>query len=411
MTSHRWSSSPGAIKSPVWTVVELYTSVEEAMKVARHAMIGFVWGCLWSFSAPTEAAEPSDPLAAIGRVTADGSGNSAAARSWAALVKWDASQLPRILTALDGAAPLAANWLRSAVDAIPERTLADGQSLPVVALEKFALDTRHDPRGRRLAFEWLARVDPTARDRLIPGLLMDPGVEFRRDAVARLLGEAAALIEAGRTAPAAAVYRKALGGARDNDQISLIVEKLQSVGERVDLPRHFGFLMKWNVMGPFDNTGRKGFVRVYAPERELKHQATYAGKDGEVRWLPYATSDPYGMVDINQPLGKLKQTVAYTWTEFYSEGPRQVELRLGCKNAWKVWVNGDLLFGRNEYHRGIRLDQYRMQATLKPGVNHILVKVCQNEQTESWTVEWQFQLRVCDATGTAILSASPPEKP
>ena len=37
--------------------------------------------------------------------------------------------------------------------------------------------------------------------------------------------------------------------------------------------------------------------------------------------------------------------------------------------------------------------------------NTILVKVCQNEQTEEWAQRWQIQLRVCDATGTAVLSA------
>ena len=40
----------------------------------------------------------------------------------------------------------------------------------------------------------------------------------------------------------------------------------------------------------------------------------------------------------------------------------------------------------------------------RKGANTILVKACQNEQKEEWTVQWQFQLRVCDATGTAIHS-------
>jgi hypothetical protein len=30
---------------------------------------------------------------------------------------------------------------------------------------------------------------------------------------------------------------------------------------------------------------------------------------------------------------------------------------------------------------------------------------------EKWTVEWEFQLRVCDATGTAILSTGRPATP
>ena len=63
--------------------------------------------------------------------------------------------------------------------------------LPAAELEKFVRDTDHDPRGRRLAYELLAGIDPTAPDRLIPGMLHDPGVPFRRDAVSRLVEAAA----------------------------------------------------------------------------------------------------------------------------------------------------------------------------------------------------------------------------
>ena len=52
----------------------------------------------------------------------------------------------------------------------------------------------------------------------------------------------------------------------------------------------------------------------------------------------------------------------------------------------------------------MRIDQYKLPVQLKKGANIILIKACQNEQKEEWTVEWQFQLRVCDATGTAIHS-------
>ena len=82
------------------------------------------------------------------------------------------------------------------------------------------------------------------------------------------------------------------------------------------------------------------------------------------------------------------------------------ELRLGCKNAWKIWLNGELVFGHDEYHRGMRIDQYKLPVQLKKGGNTIVVKACQNEQVEDWTVQWQFQLRVGDATGTAIHSAT-----
>jgi hypothetical protein len=56
------------------------------------------------------------------------------------------------------------------------------------------------------------------------------------------------------------------------------------------------------------------------------------------------------------------------------------------------------------YHANGALDQYIAKGQLKQGKNAILLKICQNEQTEEWAQLWQFQLRVCDAIGTAILS-------
>jgi hypothetical protein len=75
-------------------------------------------------------------------------------------------------------------------------------------------------------------------------------------------------------------------------------------------------------------------------------------------------------------------------------------------NSWKVWLNGKLLFGRDEYHFNSEIDQYLMPAQLQPGRNTILVKVCQNEQTEDWAGDWDFQLRVTDPLGTPILSTA-----
>ena len=51
-------------------------------------------------------------------------------------------------------------------------------------------------------------------------------------------------------------------------------------------------------------------------------------------------------------------------------------------------------------------DQYLIEAKLKKGKNAILVKLCQNEQEQSWTKQWQFQLRVTDDSGTALLAAN-----
>jgi hypothetical protein len=43
---------------------------------------------------------------------------------------------------------------------------------------------------------------------------------------------------------------------------------------------------------------------------------------------------------------------------------------------------------------------------LKPGENVLLLKVCQNEQDQDWAQRYQFQLRVCDSTGSAVQPVS-----
>jgi hypothetical protein len=41
---------------------------------------------------------------------------------------------------------------------------------------------------------------------------------------------------------------------------------------------------------------------------------------------------------------------------------------------------------------------------LKKGTNKILVKTCQNEQTESWAQDWKLQIRITDTAGKALSS-------
>src|SRR5436190_11641073 len=159
----------------------------------RHTqMFIFVFAFLVAeFACRANADELAPLLKTILAVDREGQGHREAATAWKKLVQLDAAALPAILVALDDANPLAANWLRSAAEAIADRHASRGQELPAGALEKFVLDVRHKLRVRRFAFEMLVNADPTAPDRLIPGMLDDPGPEFRRHAAQRLLAEAA----------------------------------------------------------------------------------------------------------------------------------------------------------------------------------------------------------------------------
>ena len=350
------------------------------------------------------AEDLSKPIEALRAVQKEGQGNEAASKAWKEIVKADASNLPVVLKGMNGANPLAENWLRAAVGVIADEAL-EAKKMPVDALVAFLKDTKNSPGPRVVAFDLIHRADENLAEDLTPTLLNDPSSDLRRHPVAKLIAAGDAAMEKKDKDAAIAAYEKGLGGARDEDQIKALAKKLRDQGQEVDLPKHFGFLMSWKLIAPFSNADRGGFETVYPPEKELHFDAIYEGKSKKVEWVDFTSSDEYGKIDFNKPFGMEKSAVGYAATDFFSTEDRPVEIRIGCKNGWKVWLNGELLFARDEYHRGAKLDQYKLPCQLEKGKNTILVKCCQNEQTEQWTVEWEFQLRVCDATGTAILAA------
>jgi len=278
--------------------------------------------------------------------------------------------------------------------------------LPLADIQKFLLDESQSSTARKLALDLIESVDKDTVLTLKPKFLNDPSPDLRRGSVDITIEKGQSLLDEGKNEQAITTLQTALDSARDAGQIRKIAKMLREKADQtIDLPRQFGFLMYWHLVAPFDNTNREGFARVFEPEiGTLDLQATYQGKTKEVSWRPHSTSDDYGMVDFNQPYNPLKGVTGYAYTTFTSDKDMPAELRLGCKNGWKIWFNGKYVFGRDEYHRGMRIDQYHIPVELKKGTNTILIKVCQDEQEQTWTKEWQFQLRVCDASGAAVLA-------
>ena len=143
-------------------------------------------------------------LQAVGR---EGAGNAEAARAWRELVQEGPAALLPTLSALDGADATAANWLRAAVDAIAERELAAGRPLAGAELEGFVRQIKHSGRARRLAYEWLTRVDPSAPGTVTTGHDRGSERELRRDAVELTLQNAQQLLDKGDKPAATAEYR------------------------------------------------------------------------------------------------------------------------------------------------------------------------------------------------------------
>lgn len=365
------------------------------------------WGLslalLLQWAAAIHAEAPNEALTRLKAVGREGAGNESAARAWKDLVSQGPKALPAILQAMDDADATAANWLRTAVDAIAEQTLSASKPLPTRELETFVRQTRHSGAARRLAYEWLCRVDAKTPDRLLPSMLQDPSSELRRDAVAVVLKQAQAHLDNNNKDAARAAFRRALTGACDKDQVDLVAKRLDKLGEKIDIAAHFGFVRSWRLVTPFDNHEEAGFNVAYPPEKGVDLKSVYKGKDGkEARWVAVTTKDPYGLVNLNKELGKQQGVVAYAYAALESPQERRIQIRAGSPNAIKLFLNGKEVYHREEYHHGAEVDQHIASATLKAGRNELLVKICQNEQKEDWAQDWKFQVRLCDAVGAAV---------
>ncbi|MEM8946251.1 MAG: hypothetical protein AAGD11_13845 [Planctomycetota bacterium] len=336
---------------------------------------------------------------------------STSSKRWMAIVDDATSEdLVAILTAMNSAqnvGPLAENWIRAAVDAVAERELRGSGGLPTAALEAFVLAEDQHPRARRVAYEWLLKVDEPAAARLLPQMLDDVSLEMRYDAIGSLLTEAD---EATDEETKLQKYQRAFASARDKTQFQQAADALKTLGQTPDMAGQFGFLKNWKVVGPFDNTDREGFDNAYLSPNSIDLAAEYSGKHGPVVWKDAVAElddfDDLGMVDFNAALVEEKSVLGYALTTFVSSKAQSVECRYESKLATKLWINGEEVAVKNVYHSGGGFDQYIVPCQFKAGANAILIKVCQNEQTQPWTKPWEFRLRITDSLGGAVQQAS-----
>ncbi|MBA62941.1 MAG: hypothetical protein CMJ76_11305 [Planctomycetaceae bacterium] len=350
-------------------------------------------------------AEISDLTKTINKIGPKGAGHAEARMAMAELSKTDVNDVSDILAGFDSRNKLAVNWLRAAVDTVLDKAQQQGKEMPVDALREFLAETKYDSNARRVAYEWLIQIKPELRQEILTSSLNDPSLEIRREAITNAV-EAAVKQKTDSPDEALKQLKSILNSARDIDQIDEVTQQIETLGGKVDLPTHFGFLMNWNLIGPFDNSGTKGFDVVYAPEATVELDKALEGKSGNIKWFAHTTEDRYGLMDLNVIMPeKYKGAIAYAHTTFQSDKEQEVDVRLGCINGNKIWINGKLITSNHVYHANTSIDQYIARAKLNKGNNIILVKIAQNEQEESWAQRWQFQLRICDESGTAILAA------
>jgi hypothetical protein len=305
-----------------------------------------------------------------------------------------ADWLVACLQPMGTATPGGANWLRSGLDRAVARL---GDAVPVADLAAVVADVTQASRVRSLAHLWLSDRDAPRADAMLDRMLDDPASELRRQAVEKLLAAA----DAADDAPRKDAYRRALAAARDVDQIERIVTWLSEHGEPTDLADVLGFVRTWRVSEAFDNTRGDaatpiGFAKAYPPE--TGDPAVPDTSD----WKAVTSTDKQGTIDLNAAIETKKEVLAYAvaTVEMPDGGP--AEVRIGSPCAVAVWVNGRPLMAHEIYHASEAIDQYVATADFRAGTNTVMVKCCQNEQTEPWAVDWRFRLRICDPLGKPL---------
>ena len=340
----------------------------------------------------------ADAVATIQKVGLNGQGHEEAVLAMRVLNQAKPEQIPVILEGMDDENKLAVNWLRGAVIKI----VGGGANLPRKQIQEFFDDKERSHLGRLLAFDLLTDGNEKLSNEIIPTLVDDPSLPLRYKAIGHLMDKA----KSADSIEAIGMLGYALDKARDVNQVINITKALDEKGVAVDLQKQLGFINNWQLVGNFDNKDEKGYDVAYGPEKSLSEidaEAKYKGNDeAEVSWESHNTTEPTGLVDLNKAIGKIKGVIVYAAANYESDADRTADIRIGCINAHKVWVNGNLVMANEHYHNGISPDKFVGQAELKKGDNQILIKVCQNEQTESWAQRWQFQLRICDETGKAF---------
>lgn len=167
------------------------------------------------------------------------------------------------------------------------------------------------------------------------------------------------------------------------------------------------YLREWHLIGPFHASGEHqastGGAGEGAPlldfatpvedalpdDGALDLAAAYQANGREYRWQP-VVADLRGYVNLNRPLGKPENSIAYAYAEVASVHPREGVLRCGSAGAVQVWVNGRLVH-RHAAHREYTRGEDEVPVHLQDGTNRVLVKLAGQPE------KWGFSLAVSRA--------------
>ena len=143
------------------------------MALRYSIVIGFVLCLIFPAVAKTQATEKvTEALQTIDQAGPQGRGSKAASQAADRLLQEGIEILPQLFEHMNTDNLVAANWCRYVYQQIVTRELAKPKpQIPADFLRRYILESKHQGRTRRLAWDLLDHVDPQFRQQQLPRLL------------------------------------------------------------------------------------------------------------------------------------------------------------------------------------------------------------------------------------------------
>ena len=136
---------------------------------------------------------------------------------------------------------------------------------------------------------------------------------------------------------------------------------------------------KWMYAGPFPFQGEGAFDKELPPDKDVKFDATYPGRDGAtISWKPYPNFETGKVLDL-KPLFPAKHetnSAVFLALEFPSDKAYAWPLSFGSDDTLTVHFNGKRLIHDNT-NRAAAADQAIVEAAVRVGKNLLVVKIGQ----------------------------------
>lgn len=183
------------------------------------------------------------------------------------------------------------------------------------------------------------------------------------------------------------------------------VMRLKALAEH--FPERFGYVTRWKLLGPFDNSDRAADQRPGPDETAIVQGGVSAKADGTpaAPWWDYQS--PGGFLNLEKALAPKQGdwTISYCYAATTYDAPRDMaaQLKMDSFFPFRVFLNGAEVF----YRPGLNADcpdRQTVDVRLRQGPNLIVIKLCQTQVTTD-SFPWGLYFRVVadDAPEAVVL--------